>query len=54
VAQQTEALVVQQMRDIGLRARREIIGAQDFMAHRQQPIAKMGTQESRAAGDQNP
>jgi hypothetical protein len=53
VPQHFEAGMRQQMRDIGLRAGKKIIDAQDVLALRDQAVAQMRTKKTGASGDED-
>jgi hypothetical protein len=53
VTHQLEARIIQQMRDIGAPAGKEIIDAQDFVSGIDQTLAEMGSQKTGAAGYQD-
>jgi hypothetical protein len=53
VADQFEALVVEQVLDVDPRARIKIVQADDLGAAVQQPLAQMRAKKAGAAGDQN-
>ena len=53
MADQLEALVVEQMLDVAPRAGEEIVEADDLRALRQQALAEMRAEKAGAAGDQN-
>ena len=53
VAHQLEAVVVEQVLDVGARAGEEVVEADDLVAFVQQPLAQVRAEETRATGDQN-
>src|SRR5690606_23181377 len=52
VANELEIRVIQQVHDVRLVAREEVVGTQHLVSGLQQPVAQVASEESGTAGDQ--
>ncbi len=54
VPEQLEIRPIEQMDDVRLLAREEVVEADDVVPFRDQPFAEVGAEKAGAAGDKNP